>query len=118
MTTRTVSASLDAPPAGPAATTPSAISNAMRSAAGRGPGASRPYMCRPPLRSPATPPRRRRAGEGTRLLSPGQDTLQIPFAGSDAVASASPGLGRGQRALEGGPVERAAVRREHVLDRQ
>src|SRR5512132_4733309 len=28
------------------------------------------------------------------------------------------GLGRGQRALEGGPVGRPAVRRKHVLDRQ
>jgi hypothetical protein len=38
--------------------------------------------------------------------------------GARACGCPSSSLGGGQRALEGGPVERAAVRREHVLDRE
>ena len=51
-------------------------------------------------------------------------TAHPPSFGSSQVRSRglrwrrARGLGGGQRALEGGPVGRPAVRREHVLDRQ
>ena len=45
-------------------------------------------------------------------------TIGRPGHGLEPRLGGSSGLGGGQRALECGPVERPAVRREHVLDRQ
>src|SRR3989442_15974004 len=74
------------------------------------------WRCRkskaPPARGEATPHRRHPYRRAVALL-------EMPtFQWASVRECPLSGLGGGQRALEGGPVGRPAVRRKHVLDRQ